>query len=66
MEDGSGGSQPEGMAEIRRTPLGHVGFGSFELAGLIDGGINTGISDQFVNCFETLDVTDLSQDSRTS
>ncbi len=52
------------MTEVRRTTLGHMGFGSLELAGLIDGGINPGIGDQFIQGLETLDVSDLGQDGR--
>lgn len=37
---------------------------SLELAGLVDRGINAGISDQFVDGLETLDVTNLGQNGR--
>ena len=64
MQECSSRSTPKGVAEIRRPALGHMGFGSLELTGLINGSINTSIRDQFVEGIETLDVPDLGQDGR--
>ena len=56
------GGLPEGVPQERGAPFTHMGFSGFELASLIDGGINTRISDEFFTVFEAVDIADLAQD----
>jgi hypothetical protein len=62
MPNGHSGRQPESMAQIRRPPLAHMGLGSLELPGLVDGGINASIGDELVSALKTMDIADLAQD----
>ena len=66
MKERCEGGQPECLAEVRRTAFGHVRFRSLKLAGLVDGGVDAGVSDEFVEGFEALDVADFSQDGSAS
>lgn len=63
MKDGGDGGQPESLVEVGRTTFRYVGFGGLKLAGLVDGGVNAGVSGELIEGCEALDVADFSQDS---